>query len=251
MSGTHRFRMFRLSLRPVFLFIIATILLSGCSATTRHRAKLAPHEEVPAGRTASYQELEAEVAALQLRLLERETMVNQMERKFDDAIQEVVRTKAKLHSLESKAEAASTIAEAEIALKALKAKAVAPEKDPTLTDAEHLLKMSGREFKKRNYGGALYLASQAKALVSKGQGQLMNREKLPMRPGEVPFTTPLPLQALGKSNIREGPGLDFKVLFTLEKDAPLVGHSYKDEWVRVKGKDGRGGWIFHTLVGGR
>lgn len=256
LSGTDRSRIYRFSLRAAF-FIIASILLSGClAATTRPRPQqtvgLPPDgEEVAAERTATYQELEAEIARLQLRLLEKETLTGELEKKVDEAIQEVVRAKAKLHSLESKAEAASTIAEAEIALKALKAKAVRPEEDPTLTDAEHLLKMSGREFKKQNYGGALYLASQAKALVSKGQGRLMTREKLPIRPGEVLFAMPLPLQALGKSNIRQGPGLDFKILFTLEKDTPLVGHSFKNEWVRVKSEDGRGGWVFHTLLGGR
>ncbi|MFQ5988403.1 MAG: SH3 domain-containing protein [Candidatus Methylomirabilales bacterium] len=192
---------------------------------------------------------ERNIAKLKLTLVEKETQIKELQQKYDDTVQEVVRAKAKLHSLESKAEAASTIAEAEIALKALR---TAGHTDgPEVIQAEHLLQMSAQEFKKHNYGGALYLASQAKGLVNIGRGRLMGGEKIPMVSGEVLFALPLPLQVLAKSNVREGPGLDFEVLFTLEKGTRLFGHSHKDEWVRVKDKNGRDGWIYQTLVGER
>ena len=64
---------------------------------------------------------EDNIAKLQLRLLERDAQIKQLEERLnsqqemlDEAIQEVVRAKAKLRSLESKAEAASEMAEAEI-----------------------------------------------------------------------------------------------------------------------------------------
>ena len=70
---------------------------------------------------------DASLAKLQLRLLERDAQIKQLEERLnsqqemlDEAIQEVVRAKAKLRTLESKAEAASEMAEAEIAIKALK-----------------------------------------------------------------------------------------------------------------------------------
>ena len=49
---------------------------------------------------------------------------------------------AKLRSLESKAEAASNVAEAEVALKALKARSADREKTPEVIKAEHLVKTS-------------------------------------------------------------------------------------------------------------
>lgn len=194
---------------------------------------------------------EKEIAKLKLALLEKETQNTEIEKKFNEAVQEVVRTKAKLHSLESKAEAASTMAEAEIALKALITRTAGHKESPELSQAKHLLEMSSQEFNKENYGGALYLASQAKGLVHVGQGRVVGREKGPMVSGEVLFATPLPLQVLAKSNVRQGPGADFEVVFTLEKGILLVGQSYKDDWVRIKDEDGRDGWIYQTLVGRR
>lgn len=194
---------------------------------------------------------ESDLARLKLALLEKEAQIAALEDKYNKAIQEVVRTKAKLHSLESKAEAASTMAEAEVALKALLAKAVELKDGPEVVQAGQLLQMSAQEFRNANYGGALYLASQAKGLVSIGQGRLTGRAERPIVSGEVLFALSIPLQASATGNVRQGPGLDSAVLFTVDKGTLLVGHSYKGEWVRVKDDEGRGGWIHQTLVGRR
>ena len=217
-----------------------------------------------AKREASLEELEEEKARLQLRLLERDAQIRQLEERassqqvmLDAAIQEVVRAKAKFRSLESKAEAASEMAEAEIALKTLKAKLKGQARDPELIKAQELLKMSAGEFNKENFGGALYLTSQAKGHIRAGQIRLGSREKvarmkrLPPMEGEVLFALPLPLQVVTTSNLRKGPDLESEVLTTLEKGTPLTGYSYKGPWVRVTEKDGTSGWVFQTLVGGR
>jgi uncharacterized membrane protein YqiK len=204
-----------------------------------------------------YQELQTKIARLQLRLLDKETQIKELnerqallQKKLEEAFQEVVRTKAKLHGLESKAEAVSSMAEAEVALKALKAKADGQEKSPEVIQAEHLLRLSARELQKENHSGALYLASQAKELVKLGHERLTSRGNTSVMKGEVLFSLPVPLHALMRSNVREGPGFDFKVLYTLDKGTPVKGHSYKDQWVWVKSEDGRSGWIYHTLVDG-
>jgi hypothetical protein len=207
---------------------------------------------------------EDNIAKLQLQMLERNAQIKQLEERLnsqqemlDEAIQEVVRAKAKLRSLESKAEAASEMAEAEIAVKALKAQLAGQTPNPELIKAQELLKMSAKEFKKGNYGGAVYLTSQAKGHIRAGQIRLGGREKvepikrLPPVRGEVFFALPLPLRVLRSSNLREQPDLEGKVITTLAKGTPLTGYSYKGQWVRVTSKDGNNGWVFHTLVGGR
>jgi septal ring factor EnvC (AmiA/AmiB activator) len=90
---------------------------------------------------------EDNIAKLQLRLLERDAQIKQLEERLnsqqemlDEAIHEVVRAKAKLRSLESKAEAASEMAEAEIAVKALKAQLAGQTPNPELIKAQELLK---------------------------------------------------------------------------------------------------------------
>ena len=207
---------------------------------------------------------EDNIAKLQLRLLERDAQIKQLEERLnsqqamlDEAIQEVVRAKAKLRSLESKAEAASEMAEAEIAVKALKAQLAGQTRNLELIKAQELLKMSAQEFKKENYGGAVYLTTQAKGHIRTGQIRLSGREKaapikrLPPIKGEVFFALPLPLQVVRTSNLRKQPDLESNVITTLEKGTPLIGYSYKGQWVRVTSEDGTNGWVFQTLVGGR
>jgi len=202
-------------------------------------------------------ELEEHVAKLQLRLLERDAQLRQLrerqeslQKKLDEAILEAVRAKAKLRSLESRAEAASAMAEAEIAVKTIRGRTPERQKDPELLQVERFLDMSAKEFEKENYGGALYLASQATNLLAVTQGPLVSGEQIAPVAGEVLFAAPLALQITKTSNVREGPGLDFRVVATLEKGTRVTGHSYKGQWVRVLG-DGRSGWVFQTLVSGQ
>ncbi len=253
MSQLHSCRGSRLYL--LSLLIVAGSLVAGCASLTQQQA-----EQQVAGQkvqdaltkqTATNQELEAKLAKLQLVVLENDAKNKELGRKLDEAILEVVRAKAKLRSLESKAEAVSTLAEGEIALKALKASGSGSANDPDFLQAEQLLKASGLELKKENYGGALYLATQAKSTINQGQERSTGRDKTPMLAGETAFATPLPLRLVSASKVREGPGLDFKVLITLPDGTALDGHSYKGPWVRVSTDDGRGGWVYYSLIDAR
>jgi hypothetical protein len=221
----------------VFL-VFSAGLLSACAG------KAGP--EGTAKQRAASRELEEKIGELQFQLQEQETRLKEMQRKLDEAIEEVVRAKAKMHSLESKAEAASTMAEAEIALNVLNGKMAGQEKGSEAEQAEHLLKMSLREFEKQNYGGALYLVNQAKDFIKAGEARLESQK----RAAEVFFAAPVALRMLRTGNVREGPGSNFKVLFTLGKGTPLVGHSRKGQWVRVEDQKGRAGWTSYTLVEG-
>src|SRR6266850_1034258 len=64
--------------------------------------------------------LEQRAARLELKVLEQEAQVDELQSRLDDARHEVVRAMAKLQSLATRAEAASGMAEAEIALQALR-----------------------------------------------------------------------------------------------------------------------------------
>jgi len=200
--------------------------------------------------SATNRDLDDKLARFQLLVLEREAQLKELGRKLEEAILEVVRAKAKLRSIESKAEAASHLAEAEIALKTLKGSA-AGRRDEDFVQVEEMLKLGALEFKKENYGGALYLTSQAKSLLKEGQERSQNRDQAPLLKGEVLFTPPLPLQVASEVKAREGPGLEFKELHSLGSGEPVLGLSYKGQWVRVKAQDGRAGWIMYTRVAAR
>lgn len=202
--------------------------------------------------------LEGTISKLNIRLLEKDREIEKfaqqlldLQKKMNDAIQEVVRAKAKLRSLESRAETATSIAETEIALKALRIQHPDRASDPGLTQAEQLLVMSSQEFKNNNYGGALYLVNQAKDHISNAQSPDRGEKTAQSLLGEVSFAKPLNLRVTKKSNVREGPGLYFKVVAIVGPSTPLKGYSFKGQWLRVKGENRLDGWIFQDLVRGR
>jgi hypothetical protein len=258
---TNPFGYIRLWFYPNLLLIFSACLLVACAIHQKKNAPDPRYNELQATlakREASLKEMENKLAKIKLRLLEKDAQVLKLEERlnsqqvmFDEAILEVVRAKAKLRSLESKAEAASEMAEAEIAVKALQIQLKSREPDPDVIKAQQLLKMSAREFKKENYGGALYLTSQAKGHIRANQMRIGGLEKIEPVKGEILFTQPVPLKVLTTSNLRRGPGLQSKILTKLDKGTTLIGYSYKGEWVRVTSEDGTSGWIYQTLVGGR
>jgi len=196
--------------------------------------------------------LEQRVGRLELLVAERDAQVEDLEARLDEARQEVVRALAKLQTVASRAEAASAIAEAEIAVQALRAATgTQPGAGADVAQAGTLLQQASAEFAKQNYGGALYLANQAKGQAGASRSRLGGAGRPPLRPGEVSFAVPVRLRATVRSKVREGPGAAYKVLFTVEPGAGLVGYSYVERWVRVGDESGRAGWMSLNLVGRR
>jgi hypothetical protein len=193
-------------------------------------------------------QLEQQVARMELRLLERDAQIEQLQSRLDDARQEIVRTLAKLQTTASRAEAASAMAEAEVSLQTLRGTTGAPG-GPEVSQAANLLQLGQVEFDKQNYGGALSLAIQAKGLATAGRDRLLvGGAQADLRPGEVLFALPLELKTTGRANVREGPSSSARVVFSLDAGAPVTGYSYVDLWVRVSDATGRAGWVFHSLV---
>jgi len=170
-------------------------------------------------------------------------MVEDLDSRLEDARRDVVRAMAKLRTLATRAEAASAMAEADVALQSL---------NRTGRDAQEtkqvreLMQQSTAEFAKQNYGGALYLANQAKTLLARAP-RLSGENRNGKRSGEKVFLVPVRLQATGSGEAREGPGTGFGVSFTVKAGVPLTGRSYLGNWVRVSDGSGREGWIplFH------
>ncbi len=219
----------------------------------RYKALQQAHQKLQESvnkRGEGQQDLEETLARLQLQLFEKQAHLNDLNKRYEQAVLEVVRAKAKLRSLESRAEAASNLAEAELAMKTLNSQTGGRDHDDTQR-AEELLRLGQAEFRKENYGGALYLTGQAKVLIREGQERSMSREKLPPMSGEIAFSIPVPLRAVNGSRIRVGPGIQFKTLAALDEGVTMTGYSYKGEWVRVRTLDGQLGWVHYRQVDGR
>src|SRR3989454_903358 len=240
-------------MRPHFL--LAALLGAACRP---HHPASAPPMRVPRDTARVTQRspavvrdtaLEQRAARLELKVLEQEAQVDELQSRLDDARREVVRAMAKLQSLATRAEAASGMAEAEIALQALRAANGnnAPP-SPEYGQGGQLLQLATTEFDQQNYAGALYLATEAKNAAAAGRGAVASDDRAATRKGEVPVALAPRLQAPRPANVREGTRGNFKVLFTLETGVPIVAYSYVDQWVRIRDDSDRPGWIHQTLV---
>lgn len=201
-------------------------------------------------RAASDADLERRVATLELQLLEGTAQEADLRRELQAARQEVVRSMARSQTLATRAEAASAMAEAEIGVRAVSGTTGGAEAAEA-AQGRDLLELSAAEFAKENYGGAHYLASQARRIARAGEYRLTSAGHVDRQPTETLFALPVPLETERRSNLRDGPGLGFQVLVILEAGLPVVGHSYTDQWVRITDEEGRDGWIFHDLVSNR
>ena len=188
-------------------------------------------------------------AGIYLQLLEKNAQLDRLNDQLGEAILEVVRTKAKLRSMESRAEAASDLAEAEIAIQAMMSQGSGWETDPGVIKARELSELSAGEFERGNYGGALYLTGQAKNVIKGVEARSVDQGTHSMVEGERAFGLPLPLRLLSNSDVRRNPSNRSAVAAALPAGAELIGYSYKGRWVRVRTSDGVGGWVYYKNLG--
>jgi hypothetical protein len=191
-------------------------------------------------------------AANELRRIDAETRLarlqkryEELERAHDDAVSEVVRAQAKLRGSVGQADAASDIAEAQIAINN------AELGQELLSQARIQLEKASIEFDLGNYGGALYLSSQVKRLIADAHSLASTQVQCDPVGDEIPFESPLALMLSDNSNVRDGPGLKNEIIVTLPKGTHVDGHSHSGAWVRVQMEDGTNGWIYQTLVTAR
>ena len=237
------------------LLVAGAGILTGCASLTdrdAHQRQAATErrtsEDAARRQALAHRELEEKLARMHLQALEKDAEIRALNQKLEAAILEVVRAMAKLRGLSGRAEAASNLAETEIALKSLPAEPSLRPKDNDLLQAQQLLRMATEEFKKQNYDGTVYLTSQVKMLIKPRTDRPVRGADAARTEGEHALSLVLALRASNRSNVREGPGPTFKVGFVVERGTPLSAISYNGVWVRVKTDDGRAGWVHYSLI---
>ncbi len=191
---------------------------------------------------------ERELATLRMSLLERTAQLADTERRLEDATTEVVRAMARLRTLATRAEAASAVAEAEVSLQQLRGRA-GPEQAPEVRQAEASLRSASAAFDAENFGGAVYLATQAKRIATLGRGRLAEGGTT-ARSGERAFAVPIALSTTARSNLRAGPGTNTGIVATVDAGTALTAYAYVQDWIRVTMADGRTAWVHSGLVKG-
>ncbi|HET7041422.1 MAG TPA: hypothetical protein VFI13_05370, partial [Gemmatimonadales bacterium] len=158
-------------------------------------------------------DVDRELARTKVLLLERNARIADMDRRLTEATTEVVRAMARLRTLATRAEAASAIAEAEVTLQQLRGNA-GQQAPPEVAQAEAALRSASTAFDAENYGGAVYLATQAKRTATTGRGRLADVGGLATRPNERAFALPVPLTTTSAANLRAAPAGNATVVTT-------------------------------------
>lgn len=169
---------------------------------------------------------------------------------IQESAREATRAKAKLRRLATQADAASYLAEVEVALKALRGSLPAAIPQPMLSLAQDLLDSAAAPFKDGDYGAAMDRAAQAEQLVTvvADQAQQAGRARVP---GEVPLSVTIPLKVVADTQLRREPAPKAAPVAPVKKDSPVTAQAYKGSWMRVETEDGRTGWMSQAQLGAR
>lgn len=240
--------------------------LSGCATPPPAEPPPPPLTPVPVPQVAtireptcpSCEEQNREVARLRQDLANREGELRDLRSNQRDQVKvlqestrEVTRAKVKLRRLATQADAASYIAEVEVAMESLRGSMRATSPIPLMVLAQDILESTAAPFAQGEFGMAMDRAAQAEqliALVAHYQGRPGSRPRVP---GEVPLQVAIPLKVTIDSNLRRQPLGKSPVVGVLKKDSPLVAHAYKGSWLQVETEDGRSGWVDQTQLGAR
>ena len=232
-------------------------LLVGCATPLQpNGADAATIAAQNAASTEAARASASRLAALQLELVlvsaENQRLLQAIElgrKQLDEAMLEVVRSKAKLGSLGSRAEAATALAESESLAKTLQSRSASITQESGYRAAERMLALGNQEFKSENFGGAYYLASNART----GFAVLVTRTATAVPPAladrpESRFATPIELVFSTRGNVREKPSTEARVIRVADKGTGVSGLAARDLWILVEFADGSSGWAFYDLV---
>jgi len=170
---------------------------------------------------------------------------------LQESTREVTRARVKLRRLATQADAASYVAEVEVAMESLRSSLGATSSFPLMLLAQSILESTAAPFAQGDYGVAMDRAAQAEQLISWVAHYQVRPGSRGRVPGEVPLQAAIPLKVTIDSNLRRQPLRKAPVVGVLKKDSPLVAHAHKGGWMLVKTADGRSGWVDQLRLGAR
>jgi hypothetical protein len=195
-----------------------------------------------------------EIERLQKLLAETEAQIRSQQVRQQDqakALQEstthAARAQVKLRRLATRPAAASTIAEAEVAMENLKSSPSAEAEQSVQIQAQRFINAAVASYGEDNYAAAMDYAAFARGLI----GMLKNNRTFKAEDSQRPTTwleVAIPLRVLANSNLRQKPGERAAILGILKKDSSITAESYRGDWLQVQTVDGRSGWVLNTLV---
>ncbi|MCC6193992.1 MAG: hypothetical protein IT518_05930 [Burkholderiales bacterium] len=193
--------------------------------------------------------LREDLASREAELKDLRSSQREQVKMIQETTREATRAKAKLRRLATQADAASYLAEVEVALAALRA-TLPGAPPPMLVLAQGLLDAAAAPFREGDYGAAMDRTAQAEQLVSVVADQLPRAGRARV-PGEVALSVTIPLRVVADTHLRREPAAKAALVASVKKDSPVTAQAYKGGWMRVAIEDGRIGWMSQAQLGAR
>lgn len=233
------------------------LLIAGCATPPAPPAPApAPVEALPPvpacpiceDGSAEIARLRAELASREAELRDLKAQQRDQARALQETSKEVTRAKVKLRRLATQADAASYLAEVEVALETAR---LPPKADaaPLIALGRQVLSSAAAPFAQGDYGGAMDLAAQAEQLASAAGGDRTAAGA--GAPPEVPFDVAVRLRTRIECYLRRRPSGKAAAVGELPAGTLLVARAWRGGWLRVEAEDGRTGWIYQSLVAAR
>ena len=234
--------------------LITPFLLFGCATVEPPPSDISDSEDtvlieeqkrVIENQQKKIAELEQLLAMKAVEIKQGNIREKEQEQVIEAASHEITRAQIKLHRLATRSSSASIIAEAEIAMDALKQQSIHQSSEEHLQkDAQRLLDAATFYFSQDDYALATDFASQSVEFTNMVADT--NRD----RPNRVTvaFNSPVRLQVSNNVNLRQMPGTHSTVLAVLEKGTFLTATAYQGNWLRIQTDQNRQGWVSNMLV---
>jgi len=195
-----------------------------------------------------------EITALKQMLTERDEVIRNLSvRELDrtqalqETASEINRAKNKLHRLATQPEAASRIAEVEVAIAAFK-QAELGESDTVFRFlAQSLLNAAMAAYEQKDYSNVMNYTAQSSELINVIANRA--RKNLELQDGVSSFRVPILLLVTQASNLRIGPDSSSKIISLLKKNTPLTAIAYYGNWLHIQTAANLSGWIENQAIG--
>lgn len=239
--------------------VLLGLLATGCASLPPPAAPDAATVSAPVEQVCEQcNELRAEIARLRRDLAGRETELRDLRlqhreqaRSLEEFARNATRATAKLRRRATRADAASLIADVEVAVAQGRLSPNGKGTSPLVAMAEELLGSASSAFNRGEYGAAFDLADQAWQIATVALEERTSPASPGASHGVVRFERPIPLRVRIDSNLRQQPGMKAAIIGVLREASVVVARARKQSWTRVMAVDGRSGWVYGPLLGPR
>jgi ribosomal protein S25 len=197
-------------------------------------------------------EQQEQILRLQELLVEKDSEIARLQahqqarvRELEETTVQAARAEVKLRRFVTETDVASRLAEVEVALGALQARA-GGHGGPLQALAQQLLDKASRAFQQGEHSAAADLSAQSRQLID----MLLANEavaKLEAAP-EASFMVAIPLNIKVDTRLRDQPGTRATILEILSAATPVMALGFHGLWLQVQTPERNTGWVSSELV---